>query len=316
MSYCDFVRVTSSDGIICETSTGQWGISTTIVKTTGSNDTTCPGVETVSETSQQFQAQEAADNVATPHHSKTQAGVIAGVVVGLMVLLILLGVLIWWWRRRRNRREAGIMDGQDTHPRTWEPLPSPRSETAPNPFMAEVRSSPSLPHKLMLDLGPEITSTAPLITPPFNISVLSPEGSPLREGLSTLPRVGGYRFPTRSASMNSTSPAETRLEKSLRILGGRSQTLPPHQNSPYIRTITSSTALSTSPRSSQRSFPRPSGGSVLAGSAISIQSPQSVHLAAERSPDIIIQHLDGGLVEELPPPYLDRSDTSGSVASS
>lgn len=308
--------VTSFDGLIYETSTGQWGISTTIVKTTGSNDTRCPGVETVSETSQQFEAQEAADNVETPHHSKTHAGVIAGAVVGLTMLLTSLGVLVWWWRRRRNRLEAGIMDGQDTRPRTWEPIPSPRSETAPTPFMTEVRSLPSLPHKLMLDLGPETTSAAPLITPPFNISVLSPEDSPLSESLSTLPRVGGRRFPTRSASMNSTSPAETRLEKSLRILGGRSQTLPPRQHSPYIQTITSSTVLPSSARSSQRSFPRPGGGSMLAGSVISIQSPQSAHLAGERSPDIIIQHLDGGLVEELPPPYLDRSNTSGSIASS
>lgn len=294
-------------------------MSSPVVSTYGSNDTTCPGLESVSQTAAEFQAQESADNVSTSHTSNNHAGVIAGVIVGVGVLLVLLGIYIWWWRRRRNLIKEGIVDGQDTRPRRWTQLPSPTVDSTPSPFMAETRTISPLPRKASLaELESRSQRAAPLVIYPYAPVLDSPpEDSPLSRSNSTVPSVGGRRIPQRSASTNSTSPAATRIEKSLTILSGRSYTLPSRPYSPYIRTTSSSTSSPISIASSQRSFPLPRQNSVLSSNFTrsSVQSPQTAHLADGRTPDIIIQHLDGGIVEELPPPYLDRSTASSESSS-
>jgi hypothetical protein len=257
---------------------GQWGNSTVLVNTVGSSDYTCTGLVSKAGNSSQIPFYYTA-----PSDTKRRIiGVAVGVSLG-SIAVIVGTVLVVLYMRRQSRRERGIEDGQDTLPRVFGNLGG--TDYAADPFPAQSNTSSLANKRMMSQLmigSPGSTSSGPNST-----SATSPSGivrynhsrhssSSIDRPLPAVPLHSPRPNSRDSASTSPLSPSATRhytkaAEAQARLTGGAEDVQPQAERSGAA--------------SNHRPFSR--DGNIGA--------------------DIIIQHRDGGVVQELPPPYLDRS---------
>lgn len=203
-------------------------------------------------------------------------------------MLVIASAAFWWWRRRklRNDHSRGIWDGQDTVVRAWDaPASTPgsgqtemREATSP-PFShsASSKSFTSYPGNL-----PSGGYTVPLLQ-------LSSSGRSPSESTSGAPTSGDYSNVVVSSLGSPSTTPELQLtpaqRKALEARGERFSALRPQGSSTSLRHL-------------------PPGASPAVTPGMNLGS-----LDPDVQPDIIIQHRDGGsgVVQELPPPYIDRS---------
>ncbi|KAI0084380.1 hypothetical protein BDY19DRAFT_535709 [Irpex rosettiformis] len=273
--------------------TGKWGISSPLILPSGSNDTNCTGLISTSQTTaqieQQAQARAASAREQHDHHRHVAIGVGVGVGVGIPLLLIIGGLL---FLRRRARRGMGMWDSKDYTPRAWHQNDNDdatNSEMRENGQIAPVTSQPSSTRKL-----PVYTPTqTPLPSPPFSpdAGATPPNSSPVTAGRSSTTLGLAATSSSSSPPPPQTPPPQTPPPATNRERPGK------NRPGSALRTATSTSTFHTlTPSQSQAAF----GGS----------TPQL--LDPDVLPDIIIQHRDGGprgggVVHELPPPYVDRS---------
>ncbi|KAI0739570.1 hypothetical protein C8Q80DRAFT_1111725 [Daedaleopsis nitida] len=329
--------------------TGQWGLSSQAVKTAGSTDTTCPGLNSVSLTRAEVQEQAAAAAaLAADNARKAKTTAVAlGIVFGLIVPLILVGIAFWWWRRRKVL--SGEVGGQDARPRPWDTeiqqrtmeRPSLNLDTSVVRISSQVRRSPSwvvdanrgparnTDSPTSIDMASTELGTSTVPTPFLtSVQVQSATASMIRSPVSQLPQ-SAVSMSTRSplmapdpaaATPNSTSPAATlspaqRYRKTLEAYAeaqaartrlAAAAASPDGSRSSIVNGLPGPSARplvhrsqSADVRIGSRSFP-PQPVQRRAGSSLRLPPVAAI---PEVGPDIIIQHRDGGIVEELPPPY-------------
>ncbi|CCM00033.1 uncharacterized protein FIBRA_02059 [Fibroporia radiculosa] len=269
----------------------RWGYATSIVNTVGSSNNDCVGLRSSASTSAQIAAQAAASaKAAAEAAERHRRDLIIGIVLGVGLPCIIMALGAWWWRRRRRSLPTGIWDDQDTMARSW---------VVPNQDPAEVPQRKE-PYRY-LKSNSAASSMTMAARGPSNIPVLS------------LPGADGYRHVRTSSTPHVSPPASPPSSPDPPSKRRRNRADPLSPNS---------TAPSAMPQLPPLLF------SELRVPALDHRQPR---VALERSystlnisglafdsdaePDIIIQHRDGGVVQELPPPYLDRSGagTSGSV---
>ncbi|KAK7679058.1 hypothetical protein QCA50_018002 [Cerrena zonata] len=282
---------------------GQWGISTSPITPFGSTNVDCIGLVANSKTTAEVQKQEAdaAQQLADEkrHHRTTT---ILGAILGTLIpLLVIASAVFWWWRRRKlqNDHSRGIWDGQDTVVRAWDaPAPSPGSGQTE---MREATSPPfsSSPSSKSLTSYPGTMPSGGHTVPLLQQSSSGRSPSDYWAGTSsTSPSSADYS----NANASSLGPPPTAdltpaQRKAFEARGERFAALNPQGSSASLRHLASS--------SSQL----PPGASPAVPPGMNMGS-----LDPDVQPDIIIQHRDGGsgVVQELPPPYIDRSAGAGS----
>lgn len=287
--------------------TGRWGASTSTVRTQGSSIVDCIGLVTSSKTSQEIQAEAvaraAAAEAARKRH-KTQ--VVIGAVLGVTLPLLCIGVayLVWRWRKKRQEDiNRGIWDGQDTTIRAWE---LPARPAHPDDDMRQMGALPTpwtptenkSSYTTNTSWGSQSGITAPLLPGNYGTHQSSDSSGSVADG-----RIG------LSLSQSSTGPS-----------GSSGFSGPQHLSQP---STTQDGMLSARQRKmleartgSSLSSPARSGVNLPAlppGAQPPIPQGAQAYAAAldpDVRPDIIIQHRDGGIVHELPPPYVDRGGGS------
>lgn len=265
--------------------TGQWGISSNTVYTTGSANTTCVGLVSSTKTQAQIQ-QEAQARAQTAAEASRQhtLRLILGLTLGLGIPAVLsLALLLYFhYRPRKNPHEqGGIWDDQDAAPRPWR-LPSGDDTEMREVDAASQYVSTPQSHKSGY-VGPDSPSATPLM----QVTPLPPvyfEREIAQAGTSTSAASAASGTATGSSGSQSTpttsAPDSARTRKYREALRD-----PQHGARPKL----------ASPRPVRMNpLPPP-----LLGAG----------LDPDTQPDIIIQHRDGGsgIVQELPPPYADRS---------
>ncbi|KAL1942340.1 hypothetical protein VTO73DRAFT_6404 [Trametes versicolor] len=346
--------------------TGQWGVSTVAVTTSGSTDADCPGLNSVSNTKEQVAAQEAAaaaaaQNAAKKAHATTIAlAIVFGVI---LPILIVAGVGFWWWRRRKRLMTHGRASGhQNTKPSPYDPEQQNGGAGRPslNLDMSQVHSHGAL--RVNSEARPSATwavDSTDDIEPPLrqtdSPTSMDMSTTELRQTIPTpyltpttiarpAPTIRSPRSPPDLVgpgalmTSNSTSPAatltaEARYRKALeahagaqaaraRLLSQTSLGSSVSGQSPIAGPSTRPALRSNSgPAVKPRGVPMQRSQSALVmrtfpgqpmprrGGA-SLRLPPVAAIVEDENgivdgPDIIIQHRDGGIVEELPPPYLD-----------
>ncbi|THH32654.1 hypothetical protein EUX98_g1511 [Antrodiella citrinella] len=271
--------------------TGQWGVSTNVVPTSGSANVECVGEVSSSKTQQQIQQQaidQAAAAAAAARHRRNMR--IVAIVLGVCIpILLILLALAFWWRRRRIRltdHDRGVWDGQDVTARVWE-LPSSGGE------MVQVIGGSGVSQGL-LDHKRSISNPDP--------SAPDTPGSIPMRALSTAayadysPGWDGAASPGQSSSSASQSqPEATRTTGPSTLTARQRKALEAQGFTPSSSSTHLPPGALPPGMSGQRSPPR-------------IMQPADT-LDREVGPDIIIQHRDagaGGVVQELPPPYRNR----------
>ena len=209
-----------------------------------------------------------------------------GIAVGVTIggIAVIAGVVAFvLCKRKQSRRARGIEDGQDTLPRVFGTLSG--NDSATEPFVAQSNSS-TLANKRMMSqlvIGTGSTSSGPVSTaatsPPPGLTSYS--GS--RPGSSSSVDRPLPALPQRSPRPDSRDSASTSPHHPRSPFAPRH-----HTKAAEAQARLPGTAEDNQPQADQSSAPsnpRPFSGNT----------------------DIIIQHRDGGVVQELPPPYLDRS---------
>ncbi|KAI0942404.1 hypothetical protein AcW1_003046 [Taiwanofungus camphoratus] len=267
---------------------GQWGFATSVVRTSGSSNTDCVGLVSSSQT----QAQIASEAAARAHaaalaakHRRTR--IIAGVVIGV-VLSVLIGSAAWWCWRRKKAMASGIWDGQDTTARAWDGHDTtPRTRDVEIPSMGEFVATRNASRHVKLASTDSVTASGRLPLLSATPDIEQPQsGSSARAAVDSTPSAASPDYSPQSMPLRQNRKADI-----------------PHRSSDSSNT----------PQLPLLHFPQ------LAVPALGVASP---HPGVDRShsslnlglslidpdvqPDIIIQHRDGGVVHELPPPYLDR----------
>ncbi|OBZ72846.1 hypothetical protein A0H81_07009 [Grifola frondosa] len=304
---------------------GQWSVATDAVSTTGSSDISCTGLVSLSGSSAGI-----ADAPASPKSSSAKnhtTAIALGIVFGLVVSLILAAVGGWWWWRRKRRLAQGIMDGQDAKARPFsngeEQRPSLNLDMGEVEKMVQVdsvrmRSTSWSMDRARVTASPtsmDMASTAlpsapePVLTA-IHIRTANLDG---RLPMSATPDL---------CAPNSTSPAATRspsvryrkaIEAHAEAQAARTRRMQSAHASPSARVIPS--------RPARRS--QSTSDAVRQSPSYHVPSRQTrtplrsslLALEPEVEADIIIQHQDGGIVEELPPPYLDQYRPGPAVSS-
>ncbi|KAI8977853.1 hypothetical protein BD414DRAFT_157509 [Trametes punicea] len=328
-------RATPNEQLIAAVAdaTGQWGVSSIGVNTAGSSDTDCGGLPSTSKTKAEVEAQQAADAATQAAAAKAHATTVAlGIVFGLVLPLLTGGLVgLWWWRRRKRPpprgEESGQLaqtsqsnadqqesntrpnlnldmsqvaqvvriDGQQNRTASWAVdshssislTDSPTSidmsstelrQALPTPYL----TSATLPRSRTMDKGPmALTPVEPMATTPNSTSPaarLSPDA----------------RYRKAMEALAEAQASRTRLKGQMVPGLGQSASAGPSLQQQFVRRSQSATVARTFP---VRPLPRRAGASLRLPPVAAI---------AEEGPDIIIQHRDGGIVEELPPPYIDR----------
>ena len=260
-----------------------------------------------------------------------RTGIIVGICASVGGLLAILGFLFF---RRRRQVERGIQNGQDTLPRSFKyealgdgpqtallPLLRPTQSVhdahsthsvqshhsnysnssyqklpifdTMGPHQSE-RSSPFTTQEIIpympsfrerSDMGHRAQSSVASSSYSHQLGTPSPMASPLYGGG---PRSASTSSPSAFAMPSHTSAdvdADRRLAKVAEAYRSREP----------IRLASPRPSIASGRSQNHTSLPSPSSGS------------QNQSIDPDAEPDIIIQHRDGGVVQELPPPYLDRS---------
>jgi len=262
---------------------GQWGYATTALTTEGSNNTACVGLVSSYETPAQIAAQAAARAHAAAEAAKRhRTDMIAGIVIGVGIPLLALHVAVWWCWRRRKAFRNGIWDGQDAAARAWD---------VSSPTMTAVPSTKGSYRHVKMDS--QDTGVTVVAGSPANV----PDNSGGNENEHTGSRPLAESPPPQNMSAPPTGrPRRNRKARDAsRVPSGSSSDL-----TPQLPALTFS----------QLSIPAlqglsPSSPPDWSRSALSLMGP--IVLDPDAQPQFIIQHRDGGVVQEFPPPYRDRS---------
>lgn len=198
-------------------------------------------------------------------------------IVGVVALVCLLTALgLWYWRRRRTQSK-GVWDNQDILGNAWE---SPSTSAAERHPMYQTSSMPS---------------SVPLLGEPnfagTSSDIFSPTISPFVTGMSGSPSSSNPNIPI-IVTTSDSSPSRSKM-----VEAQNEQNMHRHPSS-----ASSSQLPSSSSQIPSESVPPSTPGAYD-------QPPES-----DVRPSVIIQHLDGGSggVQELPPPYMDRSNSDSS----
>ncbi|TCD71080.1 hypothetical protein EIP91_000172 [Steccherinum ochraceum] len=283
--------------------TGQWGKSTNVVNTTGPTSVDCVGLVSSSKTQQQIQ-QEAIDQAAAAaaaarhRHNMRIVSIVLGVCIPLLVIA---GALAFWWRRRAiiaKDHDRGVWDGQDVNARVWE-LPPGSGE------MVQVGDSPQAHHSLLDhkrsgsgEPGSDPNIALRAIIPSTAYAQYSPDYDGLTSpGQSSSASQIGSQSPQPTTTTATTSAYPTALT-------------PRQRKALEAQGITPSSSSTHLPPGA---LPPSSPGTSGPRSPRTMTPADSLDNAA--GPDIIIQHRDAGagpVVQELPPPYMNRATGSAS----
>lgn len=266
--------------------TGQWGVSSGAVHTTGSSDVDCVGRVSSSSTTAEIQkeAQERAQAAADAAHRRT-LHLALGLALGIGIPLAL-GVALLLYYRFRPRRSAhdqrGIWDGQDAEPRPWHAdgeQTEMREVDAASQFVSTPRSNKS----------GYMAPDSPSATPFMQVTPIPPIYFD-RE----LEQAGGS-----GGSASGSGSRSSQTQPSPTVSGVDSAHARKYREARQERPNTGG----SSSRGSQPASPRPVRLNTLPPPLL------GASLDPDSQPDIIIQHRDGGsgIVHELPPPYADRS---------
>ncbi|KAI0357047.1 hypothetical protein OH77DRAFT_1476413 [Trametes cingulata] len=313
--------------------TGEWGVSTVPVSTVGSTDTSCPGLNSLGFTKAQIQMQAAPATAKKADATRVTLGIVFGIVVPMLMG----GVFgLWWWRRRKRN------SSQDTRPSQAAKAPLDDTEQQRSTVRPSLNLDMSqVSDVLRIDGQTQRTPSWVVDGSEYSIrrtdspTSIDMTGTELRDAIPT-PYMTPPTFP-RAASIakspfplpdpvattpNSTSPAatlspEARYRKAVEAfaeaqanrarlqaqMGSASSwrqsptaaagTGLPSPRVPIVRRTQSAAAVRTFPT---QPLPRRAGSSLRLPPVAAIP---------ESEPDVIIQHRDGGIVEELPPPYRD-----------
>lgn len=261
---------------------GQYANGTGIVSTKGSTDVNCTGLVSSSGNSTQMAAQAAAEAAADKSSSRSHrlTSIIVGSVVGFIGLVLIVGAALWFLGRRREKL-FGITVGQDTRPRLFEveqAIPvtfSSAQEHSSSKALLSMAHPPMSPTAIN---SPEYPDSPSSLLATRDVSVVDQPRDPAN---NTPPSHYPSQFPANPAAAVGGSSSSQRRNKA---------------ENAYMR-ATRSVGEALRPTTSLTT------GNSNAPNRIDSQDP----LDPDIEPDIIIQHRDGGVVQELPPPYADRS---------
>ncbi|KAF9492395.1 hypothetical protein BDN71DRAFT_1473847 [Pleurotus eryngii] len=254
--------------------TGRYAFGTPSINTRGSTDIACTGLNTVSGNNTEVvrQIEEAAAKAAS---DRKQRSIVIGVCVsvGVVALLVLAGTAVWYWRRKNRKRmaleEAIPHKFQDSNSGQVTPVVAYPHDLPPNPQRSH--KSAELSGSSMALMHAQYANT-PAFDPYHNESSNGPTHSELSSS-------GGSGSNLSSRPSFAAFPTTSRRMKAQEA-GIRPTSADSNNHRP--------TSFDASPSSPQY---------------------QSTTPLLEDHPEIIIQHRDGGVVRELPPPYADRSST-------
>lgn len=257
--------------------TGQWGNTSSVVNTVGSANYSCLGRNTEYGSSSQIPFYWNSGS------KSNHATIIAAVCATIGSLLIIIGAIFFaLWMRRRIKTALWIDDGQDTFPRVFK---NPDTIDSPDSFVTSERKRP-----LPTSAGTSITPTAMGI-PQASGAVFDPWS------LVPPPGIPNHPQPLHQAHSSNLSSNSTSKDRGNAMTDSPDYLpLPELPFSPVTLKVTRSNdnddMLQTrSPSHNLSAQPH-------------IAEAQPVEHNTE--PDIIIQHRSGGIVQELPPPYLNR----------
>ena len=265
--------------------TGQWGNTTTLVNTVGSSDYSCTGLVSRVGNSSQIPFY-----YYPPPDKKRTIGIAVGVTLGGIVV-IAAAVFLVLRIRRQSRRARGIEDGQDTLPRVF----GPGNDSAMDPFVVPTTQSnnSTLGNKRMM---------SQLMIGTHGSASSGPSSDP---ATSPPPGITSY-----SDSRPDSGHSSTSIDRPLPAI--------PHR-SPRPESRDSASTSNPYPHSPRHHTKAAEAQARPAGAAEEGHSSQAERRSAASNQrpfsgdaDIIIQHRDGGIVRELPPPYLDRSASATS----
>lgn len=226
-----------------------------------------------------------AEQQANSQRKKVIIGVAVGVGVSVVAAVALGG---WWYKKRRDDRDEGTWDDQDVVARAYE-LPfadvpeMQEGALSSTPLMSKV--SAVEPYTPLGSPGLQVTPIPPVY---FDREILHVLDSQSQSGSGS-----DSQYLTSASSSKSRAATAESLARYRKALEARSQTS--SVAGPSSSAYTSPTNHPSSPHSLR----------------MDTMSPQFVPTALDPDvqPDIIIQHRDGGagVVQELPPPYVDRT---------
>lgn len=250
----------------------------------------CVGlVSRVGNSTQISQAAAAAANAARAHK---RTNTIIGVCVALVLLILIVGsaLLFFLWRKRRQDA-AETLEKQDTVPRTF-PAATPGLSitlpTQPQPQSQPLSYKAALAYERNSGAGSSSLSTAVQSSQDEQLRSISQANSQdlTSDSESPLHVVSTGHYPPGFPS--NPSPMSGRRQNKAAEAYAR----PGYGNDE--RRVTS-----MQPQMADRVQPP--------NRSMSANARTVDQLGPDAEPDIIIQHEDGGVVQELPPPYLDRS---------
>nr|GAT54395.1 predicted protein [Mycena chlorophos] len=289
--------------------TGQWATGTASVKTTGSNDVSCTGLVSSSNTKAVIAQEEA--QAASSTKARKQSAVIAGVVVTIVVLLLLGGAGVYLYLRRRRM----MARSDKVTPRQFE---SGTANVNLAPSYSEANTHIlSINSFINNDNTTEVKSpTVSTFSSPTNTS-----GPGTLAGFDRQRMIGSMRAQSDNASVSSAPSAAPPH-------GGLSVRNPSRSAASFTNFPTASVRRSA--KSIEASMPsvvsedsefydgattsRPMQRSLSAGPAATLGRAVSPARSASvgdpvMQEEIIIQHQDGGaIVRELPPPYMGQPE--------
>ncbi|KAF4583908.1 hypothetical protein EYR40_002406 [Pleurotus pulmonarius] len=255
-------------------STGRYAFGTPTINTKGSTDVNCTGLDTLSGNNTEIvrQLEDAATKEASDRrHRSITIGV--SVAVGVLALLALAGAAAWYWRRK-NRKQMALEE--------------------------------AIPHKFQDANGGQVI---PVVAFPHDVSPNPPRSHKSAELSGSSVALMHAQYANTPAfdpyhSESSSGPTHSELSTS----GGSGSNLssrPSFAAFPTTSRRTKAQEAGIRPTSADSNNHRPTSFDASSSSP----QYQSTTPLLEDHPEIIIQHRDGGVVHELPPPYADRSST-------
>lgn len=279
---------------------GKFGKTTTLVNTVGSTNVDCTGLVSKAGNSTQISAAAsaaaAADKISRSKHRKTVIAAVCATVGGLIIITGVILFVLWWRRKHR-----GIQDGQDTLPRVF------KEDTIDSPESFALSPSSSSHKQQMLEATPgsladgslPIVASRTLMPPPGIVQSGSnahdPSSQQHAQASSSNPNSPNHGGP--ASSPGSSSPTAPISPLVFDTNGRHAKT---RARSRSARSTDGSVRRAGSANASSHPIPPLPNRPFTAGSQ---------PLDPDTEPDIIIQHRDGGIVQELPPPYLDHRDS-------
>ncbi|KIM87767.1 hypothetical protein PILCRDRAFT_814482 [Piloderma croceum F 1598] len=293
-------------------STGIFGKTSPIVNTVGDANPTCPGLVSGFGHSDSSPS----PSPSSKSHRMTTAAIVC-LTVGILALIVG-SILFVTLLRRRGRMKRGIVDGQDARPRVWR---NEVDDDSPyTALLSTLRANPSYRKPPLSDTmitristGSSSTSYAHQEIVPYTPDAHSSSrpGHRADNSIASSSHSDDHLYPLIQPSPNH-SPTS---------LNTPSQTTHPTTTLPTSPTPTNADRRyaklveahsSSRAGSSRRDTPAQPTSSVVADrdhipmSSGSYPVENQGQIDPDVEPDIIIQHRDGGVVQELPPPYLDR----------